>query len=228
MRTRRRIMAGPRGAALRRVLETGALFIHVPKCGGKSVVKTVYGLDEHDWFGHAPIRSYPAILGPSRFRDAFKFAMVRDPATRCLSGYRFLARGGFGTEADRAAQAVIGDRDFDAFVRDGALETLLRDSIVFLPQARFVTDASGRLAVDRLCAFERFDAEIAALPRGLGAGAPVHLNSAAEPAPDIAPETRARIAAIYDEDYAFFSGLGERSPAWALPAAHPGPVPVPG
>ncbi|MEM9212692.1 MAG: hypothetical protein AAGA63_14510, partial [Pseudomonadota bacterium] len=81
--------------AVNRIIETNCVFVHVPKCGGKSVIRDIYNLGEHSYFGHAGIAFFESLLGPRRFRLSFKFTFVRDPALRCLSGFRFRQRGGF-------------------------------------------------------------------------------------------------------------------------------------
>lgn len=215
-RRRRALRGRDTAIALRRVEATRSVFVHVPKCGGKTVIRDIYGLSEHQWFGHAPACYYLALLGPSRFGRFFKFAVVRDPVHRCLSGFRFYAAGGFGLHGDRAMAERLAGMDFDRFVRDGALEEAIGTDVVFRPQARFVFLEDGRLGVDRLCPFETFDAALAGLPGGLArSAARSRVNASPGARPEIAPATAARIRALYSEDYRLFGGLGPLAPLWA-------------
>lgn len=68
---------------LRSHYEPDALFIHVPKAAGTSILR-MFGFQ----VGHVPITRYYA-WDKSRARSAFKFAFVRDPWDRLRSGYFF-------------------------------------------------------------------------------------------------------------------------------------------
>jgi hypothetical protein len=220
---RREIRRQGRGLALDRVLETGAVFVHVPKCGGKSVVRDIYGLAEHEWFGHAGIGFYQALLGPRRFASAFKFAFLRDPVSRCRSGFAFRQRGGFGLPEDLALQPELEGLNFERFVMDGALEAFARKDVVFGPQAPRILLPDGRIGVDRICAFENFAEEMRDLPVPHRLEAPSHLNAAPRaPAAPPPAEVRRRIAEIYEQDYRVLAGLGAAAPAWARDAAPAG------
>lgn len=205
---RRKIRTTPVAKALDRIFETNMVFVHVPKCGGKSVVRDVYGLAEHDWFGHAGISFYRAILGPKRFNAAFKFAFLRDPVGRCLSGFKFRQRGGFQSPPELAYQNELDSRTFEDFVLGGKLNEFAQKDIVFEPQTPLLLLPSGALGVDRICRFENFEVEVRNLPidRKNGEVARVNASPKASP-PDINADVRAKIADIYAQDYDFIAKL---------------------
>ena len=118
---RRGFKERPQAQALDVLLEREIVFIHIPKCGGNAVVADVFGLTETPWFGHVGPDFYARLLGPRRFERAYKFAFVRDPVTRCRSGFEFVKRGGFGTPADDKRKQKIGSLDFAQFVLDFSL-----------------------------------------------------------------------------------------------------------
>jgi hypothetical protein len=205
---RRKVRRTEQATALERIIETNSVFVHVPKCGGKSIVRDVYGLSEHEWFGHAGIGFYHSLLGPRRFSKAFKFGFVRDPMTRCLSGFRFRQRGGFGLDHDKAMASKLAGLSFQEFVLNGTLAKFSREDIVFKPQMPLLLLWDGELGVDRVCFFENFDEEVRSLPLQLHNRTPSHINaSPREPETEISFETRNRIADIYAQDYRFISSL---------------------
>ena len=69
-------------------LATGVLFVHVPKTGGTSVARALYGTEGG---GHRTVREVRAALGRQRADALFSFAVVRDPVGRAASAYRYLA-----------------------------------------------------------------------------------------------------------------------------------------
>ncbi|MEO1025550.1 MAG: sulfotransferase family 2 domain-containing protein [Pseudomonadota bacterium] len=198
----------PMATALERILEINIVFVHVPKCGGKSVVKEVYGLGEHDWFGHAGIGFYRGLLGPKRFRAAFKFAFLRDPVARCFSGFEFRQRGGFSLPTDKQLQAEFEGLTFNDFVLSGKLTEFARKDVVFQPQAPLFFLPSGEFGLDRICRFENFDEEIRNLPIERKNCAVTHINAGPKAsAPEFAAEVREMIEHIYAEDCKFIARL---------------------
>lgn len=211
----------PQAAALASLLEKEILFFHIPKCAGNAVIADVYGLQNTPWFGHVGPKFYRRLLGPRRYRRCYKFTFVRDPVTRCRSGFEFVKRGGFNTTADDRRKARIGTLGFRAFVLDGLLHEMARKDTIFRPQSHFITDRSGVLAVDKVCAFERFEAELQALPFETRFGGAKRINAAPAriTAPE-EPETIDHIKQVYRMDYALMRTLGADTPAWAVPKKH--------
>jgi hypothetical protein len=148
---RRSNKARNKGAALQAVLDSKTVFIHVPKCGGKSVITGLYRLGEHDWFGHPDINYFEALLGPKRFASFTKFTVLRDPVSRCRSAFYFVRQGGFGKPAVRQHSARLQEMSFDAFVQEGQLADYVDSYLLFRPQHRFICNAEGKVMVDHLC-----------------------------------------------------------------------------
>lgn len=203
--------------ALARMQESDLLFVHIPKCGGKSVQKALYGLDQDEGFGHATIDFYRALLGPARFRRMEKLAVVRDPVERCLSAFRFSQAGGFGLPRDRALQERLDGLDFDSFVTGPVLADLVQSDVVFRPQHFFVFDADGHCPVERLIPLERLGDVLAQLrlPGGARPDLP-HLNPSPGSVDQVGAATRQQVREIYDSDYQYFGRLPDGlRPDWA-------------
>jgi hypothetical protein len=198
-RRRRKIWKSARQSALYEILEKRAVFIHVPKCGGKTVIKDFYGLGQHDWFGHAKPAFYKAVLGPVRYRAFFKFSLVRNPIDRCRSGFYFGIGGGFGTRDDHDFAKTCQGLSFEEFVLDGHLESWVGRYVVFYPQHPFVAAADGSLLVDQIYHLDRIDKLFRDL--GLDAHNISHQNKTAYDKPDLSPEVSDAIRAVYKRDY---------------------------
>lgn len=200
---RRSLPEDRRKVALAAIMRTRTVFVHVPKCGGKSVIRDLYDLDVHDWFGHPGIQFYSALLGPSRFRSFRKFAVLRDPVQRCRSAYFFAKQGGFDLATDKEIEAQTRDLDFDGFVQDGTLSDMLDKYVIFRPQWRFVTAPEGYVMVDKICRLETLDKDL----RGLFGNEFYfdkisHINTS-EYRRDkpVDPATEAEIQRLYQRDY---------------------------
>ena len=190
------------------IVEAGVVFVHVPKTGGTSVARALYGTDGG---GHRTLRDYRAELGDAFVDRAFSFAVVRDPVERLASAFRYLRAGG-GNRLDAAFRdRVLGPyATLDAFVRGWLTPETLREQVHFRPQADFVTDADGRLGVDLVVRHERLAEGYAAVRRRTGRGGPLpHLNRTASvgpprPTPDLSAEARARVGELYRADFDLF------------------------
>jgi hypothetical protein len=162
---RRRTLRKAQPMAVDAMERTGIVFVHIPKCGGKSILQAIYGLEQHAGFGHADAVFYRTLLGPTLFEDALKLAVIRDPVARCKSGFHFARKGGFGLAKDRELAGKLGAATFDRFVLDGHLERLMSEAVIFRPQHSFLQDSRGSLLIDNLV---RLDEAAERLPRIVG------------------------------------------------------------
>lgn len=185
--------------ALQALLEADALFVHVPKCGGKSVIQDLYGISEHMWFGHAGIQFFEHLLGPRRYLELFKFAFVRDPVLRCRSGFDFRKRGGFGLPSDIEMSRTFEGLSFEKFVLSGILAKQAKRDVVFKSQKSFLVLSDGRIGVDKLCKFEDFSREIFSLPIDLRLTS--HKNAAPAHGQSVIPdEVNRAVREFYRDD----------------------------
>ncbi len=139
------------------------IFVHVPKNGGTSIGRSLFDPYRGN---HLPIATYQMIYDKSDFEAFFKFAFVRNPFDRLLSGYRFMAQQAELTAAagksirtgkdgkPLASSAVTGHEDFEHFVTNWVTPTNVRVFEHFRPQHRFVCTPDGRIPFDHLGRFE--------------------------------------------------------------------------
>jgi hypothetical protein len=148
-----------------------SIFVHIPKTGGQSVENVFIGLQGLTWETREPLllraNKDPA-LGPAQlahlrakeyvacghidqetFDGYFKFAFVRNPWERIVSGYHYYARRG-----EKAGAT------FPQYVRrvcTRGYKTRAHDR----PQVDFLLDDAGRMLVDFVGRFENFAADFA-------------------------------------------------------------------
>lgn len=149
---------------------TRSIFVHVPKTGGTSVARGVYGV----WKSHYPLSRYAA-FDAERYQRYFKFAFVRNPWDRLLSAYSHLSGSGQRLpppEANWARANLSGFRDFEAFVmalRDSGTKRRITSYVVFRPQLSWLTlPGSSKVEVDFLGRFEQISSDYAVVAERLG------------------------------------------------------------
>ena len=132
----------------RRISELGCIFIHIPKCAGNAVQKSLFG---EVVFGHQTIRQYQVALPKVTYQNAWKFTIVRDPFERVVSAWRFLKAGGLHKhDADYFAENLSRYASFDHFVNDWLVYQDLDQCgcVHFKTQMHYICDFRGRVAMD--------------------------------------------------------------------------------
>jgi hypothetical protein len=193
------------GYTLRSFDRHRCIFVHIPKCAGVSVCRSLFG----DYgAGHYPIRVFQEVFEPPLFDSYFKFAFVRNPWDRLLSAYRFLSQGGFNETDRRWARRYLSPyREFGEFVRDWVTPDNIASWIHFRPQVDFLSLANGKSGVDFVGRYEQLDADFRRVCERIGVkNRLLHLNSNGHRGEDYRPaydtETRAIVAEVYGRDIA--------------------------
>jgi len=129
-----------------------ALFIHVPKSAGRSVVRGLFDVKSVE---HAPASWYQQ-LDPDKFDRYFKFTFVRNPWDRAVSAYTYLCKGGSEASADDRywAKFVREFNSFDDFVCNWMDEETIDRNALFTPQVTFLNDIFGQVNMDFIGRFE--------------------------------------------------------------------------
>lgn len=178
-----------------------ALFIHVPKSAGRSVVRGLFDVKSVE---HAPASWYQQ-LDAGRFEQYFKFTFVRNPWDRAVSAYTYLRNGGSpaSVEDSQWADFVSGFSSFDAFICEWlSAENAMRNAL-FTPQVVFLKDIFGCIDMDFVGRFENLQADFDRVAEQLGIDARLpHLNrSRSEDFRSFyTPASRDRVADVYAED----------------------------
>ena len=139
-----------------------AIFVHIPRTAGLSVY-SAFDM-ERPYDTHAPIAAYRA-ADPALFQRAFKFAVVRNPWDRLVSGFHHLKAGpSEGKRWDEddwwSRHYLTGVSTFQEFLRslrNPSFRRNVRSWRHFVPQYRFLTAAHSELHVDELVRFEHLE-----------------------------------------------------------------------
>ena len=108
------------------------LFIHVPKCCGNFIKKSIGGFKGDS---HAKCSDFPDTL----YEKMFSFSFVRNPWSRVLSAYNYLLKGGNGSDYDlKSKENFLSQyKSFEEFVLNGLYLSSLSQAH-FLPQSYFL------------------------------------------------------------------------------------------
>lgn len=208
-RSRRSRENGARSLAA--IERTGLVFIHIPKTGGKTVIRNLYGLETHAYFGHATAAFYEALLGPRAYSRMRSFAVVRDPVARTRSAFQFGRKGGFGFEPDLRVRERIAGMEWSEFLVSGLLEEFSTEYPIFRPQISFLRGRGGALSCDVLLRTEHLSADLATLTGGAIPPASIEVVNRGNYAEHVreatvAEQERRLVAEVYREDIDLIKG----------------------
>jgi hypothetical protein len=143
-----------------------AIFVHIPKCAGISVCKTLFG---NLGGGHNSLEQYTYIFPPKELLGYFKFTFVRNPWDRLVSAYHFLQKGGISNE-DRSfyEKNLAKYKDFDDFVLNWVNKENIMLGPHFWPQTYYIKDKRNKVKVDFIGKFETIDEDFKFVCEKLG------------------------------------------------------------
>ena len=133
-----------------RISELGCIFIHIPKCAGNAVQKSLFG---EVVFGHQTIRQYQVALPKVTYQNAWKFTIVRDPFERVVSAWRFLKAGGLNANDNKYfAETLSQYETFDHFVNDWLVYQDLDHCgcVHFKTQLHYIHDFNGEIPMNQI------------------------------------------------------------------------------
>jgi len=180
------------------------IFIHVPKCAGISLVRSLFGDDFQ--VGHQSLGQYQRLFSRVDFESYFKFTVVRNPYDRLVSAFFFMKKGGLGqNDKDWTAQHLAAYDTFDAFVKGWVRPENIRPFALFRPQCDFICIEQNKPAVDFIGYFENLETDFHLICQKLGTNAPLQeQNRNASRNKDYreyyTEETKAIVAEIYADD----------------------------
>lgn len=179
------------------------IFVHIPKCAGISVVKSLFG--DFDC-GHTSLKRYQIMFSPEDFNRYFKFTIVRNPFDRLVSAFLFMKKGGINEKDKRWAERKFSGYDnFESFVKGWVNRWNVERALHFRPQSQFICIAPGRHRLDFIGYFENLESDFAHIAGKLQINASLmetNRNLAREKdyRSYYNDETRAIVADIYADD----------------------------
>ena len=136
----------------------GAIFIHVPKCAGTTIISQIPLAA-----GHRSAEFFSR-YAPDLWQSAFTFGFSRSPYERLVSAFHYL-RSDKTSRRDKAwGDANLRQfADFQAFT-EGLQSSRVRHQVMgwlhFLPQVYYICDASNKILVDFVGRTETFNQDI--------------------------------------------------------------------
>ena len=184
------------------------IFIHIPKCAGISITKSLFG---NRGGGHKTVIEYQLIFPSQVFESYFKFTFVRNPWDRLVSSFLFLKQHGL-TEVDHAwaRENLDAFNDFGSFVVHWLTDLSIYSFPHFIPQIQFLKDPiTQKLCVDFVGRYETLDQDYSRICEKIGVSAPLgRQNRTSDRREDYRDyyneHTRRVVAGIYQEDIDMF------------------------
>lgn len=183
----------------------------MPKTGTTAVEAVLkpeceIALGQDPRFKHMTLRRFERFLRPllvaSGFEDIETACLIREPADWLVSWYRYRQRPGV-SEPSNSTAAISFEQFVDAYLsaEPPAYAQVGRPS-------RFLTDKQGRIGIDHLFRYERFDRFETFLKSRFGRNLSFpRENMSKAPRPEISPALHARIEAGMAEDYRIWRDL---------------------
>tara|TARA_R110001583_G_scaffold105202_1_gene252647 strand:- start:13918 stop:14577 length:660 start_codon:yes stop_codon:yes gene_type:complete len=143
-----------------------AIFVHVPKCAGVSIAKTLFGCLAG---GHTTLDEYINVFEPKFITSYFKFTIVRNPWDRLVSAYFFLKKGGFGLK-DKTwfEQELSTYSSFDDFVRNWVNKKNIQKWHHFRPQYHYILNRHNKIKLDFVGYLENIDEDFNTIKKQIG------------------------------------------------------------
>ncbi|BDY13547.1 sulfotransferase family 2 domain-containing protein [Hydrogenimonas cancrithermarum] len=198
------------GNTYKRFDETRSIFIHIPKAGGISIIKSLYG-DQAEGIGHRTYKHFKWIFGEENYNDYFKFTFVRNPFDRLLSAYSFLKKGGMNAMDKEFGETTLKPYDtFEKFVMQWLTPENADSWVHFIPQYKYLYDENKNLMVNFVGRFENFNEDYEKIRHKIGTGEKLkHLNKSkdkkGENYRDIyTPQMIEKVVSVYKQDLKLF------------------------
>ncbi len=208
----RRLMAVRRRAVYAAFRDAGVVYIHVPRSAGTSISSACYPI----WINHFTLREHLADFSP-RLLGLPRFSVVRNPWDRLVSAWSFVRAGGGNTDAGHQRIVLLRPElyasplfeHFDHFVEEWlAGQDLQKIDEVFRPQADYLTDAKGAVALDHVGRLEHLPKTEAWLA-GIMVRPPqfkqLNRSERSDYRHYYTPKTRDIVARLYARDIALFN-----------------------
>ena len=186
------------------IRNAGKLFIHIPKTGGTSISKCLYGRN----LPHYTADFYQDVF-PELLSSVPSFGVIRDPIERILSSYSFIKAGGTEIMATSRYAKLLVEKagDFDRFVDELYRQPERSHVFEVLEQQITYVTSGGKFLVDYLFTLDRNYGFSPALSSLIDTSEIPHINATVRTPVAISPESERKIRHLYQSDFALFEAL---------------------
>ncbi len=201
--TQKELLKSENPNMLKAFWENNCLFFHIPKTGGMSISKALFG--DLEW-GHKDVFYYQKVFGKNTFQNLYKFTVVRNPFHRLSSAYHFLKAGGIN-ETDRmfCDNHLAAYSTFEEFVIKGLKKQEIKSWVHFLPQHAFILNNKNELVVDFVAKLESLDADFKTITHQLKKEASLpHINKGSKQTSAYSLEMEQVVKFVYQKDFELF------------------------
>lgn len=163
---KKRKIATDSGYSLKPFDDKQCIFVHIPKCAGISVCKTLFG---NLAGGHTTFNRYITIFEPKYIDNYFTFTIVRNPWDRLLSAFHFLKQGGMNKK-DKvfSSKELIAYNEFDEFIKGWLTRENIWKHHHFKPQYHYVLDKRNKVSLKFIAFLENIEEDFAYIGNQLG------------------------------------------------------------
>lgn len=164
-------LEGKRDCTLPWNWDNNAIFLHIPKTAGTSLLNAL-GAERHPHFlTHVPAEAYQRLV-PELWDRAFKFTFVRDPQDRLASTFFFLRDGTNWPDQIRWADKKLRGMEFPEFLESLRTRFAYRQSVLsepfFWPQSDYLRSGRGYVTLDAIYRFEELNSGAKEVSERLG------------------------------------------------------------
>ena len=147
---------------------TRSIFIHVPKCAGRSIANALYGIKGG---GHYPVIWYQGRF-PEQYEQYFTYTIVRNPWDRLVSAWLSVRQAEVSPKTDAQHRSLKASIDrfssFEEFVMNWVSDGNVARLPLFAPTSSYILDANGFLTLDYVGRFEDIGACYEEISRRVG------------------------------------------------------------
>ncbi|MDA7746709.1 sulfotransferase family protein [Psychromonas sp.] len=180
-------------------IDTGVVFLHIPKAAGSSIGHLIYG---HDRPGHFRLEEYRKLLGDD-FQKVLFFTFVREPIDRFKSAFNYLLSNPKNkSDRDFASNVISNYSDINDFIERYLDEKTIYSHIHFYPQVYFIRN-EGIVDLDFIGKYENLAEDVSKLCQLLGKKGTLQCHNSRKKnvGVDISIENQEKLMNLYIEDY---------------------------
>ena len=181
--------------------KTKSIFIHIPKCGGTSILKSIYG---NLGGGHITFDKYSTIYSRKEIESYFKFTAIRNPWDRVVSAYHYLALGAKTDEDKKWFDENISKYgDFKSFIKGWLKKENIFKYYHFQPQYYYILNSHKKLKINYFIFFENLENDLRNIYDLIGEKSKIeHLNKSNhhDYKQYYDEETKLIVSSVYEED----------------------------
>lgn len=176
------------------------VFIHINKCGGSSLIKTIWPV--HKW--HDTVKEVIGLIGEEEYRKIHSFTVVRNPWSKVVSQYNFRKQTNQNELGENPISFKVWLEKTYGNKKD---KRYMDDPKMFQSQVEWLKDLNGEISVDTILRFENLQKGFDGLKKELGLkGNLKHRNSSrkVDYKTYYDNESAAIVSTFFEEDIKFF------------------------